>query len=230
MKAKWSISKEGAFVCEAEDLERLTRLLDSEVGELSWEIACADGVTRSGENVATLLEFDNTPNRKIQGLRLHAGGYVGQRSASVQLGGRFDELDASIEGPPEFVDQLRPALESQLSGLRVWYGRVTGIDFYLASLFLLILLWVTMRLAFLFGFIESSNEPPATSRRAQVIVVTAIAGISLIPWGLSKIRDRLFPRATFAIGQGKRRHENLEKVRWGVIIAFGVSLAAGLAY
>ena len=215
MKAKWSISKEGAFVCEAEDLERLTRLLDSEVGELSWEIACADGVTRSGENVATLLEFDNAPNRKIQGLRLHAGGYVGQRSASVaggyvgqrsasvQLGGRFDELDASIEGPPEFVDQLRPALESQLSGLRVWYGRVTGIDFYLASLFLLILLWVTMRLAFLFGFIESSNEPPATSRRAQVIVVTAIAGISLIPWGLSKIRDRLFPRATFAIGQGK---------------------------
>ena len=230
MKAKWSISKEGAFVCEAEDLERLTRLLDSEVGELSWEIACADGVTRSGENVATLLEFDNAPNRKIQRLRLHAGGYLGQRSASVQLGGRFDVLDASIEGPAEFVNQLRPALESQLSGLRVWYGRVTGIDFHLATLFLLILLALTMYLAFLFGFIESSNEPPLTSRRAQVIVVTAIAGISVLPWGLSKIRDRLFPRATFAIGQGKRRHENLEKVRWGVIIAFGVSLAAGLAY
>ena len=155
---------------------------------------------------------------------------MGQRSASVELGGRFDVLDASIEGPAEFVNQLRPALESQLSGLRVWYGRVTGIDFHLASIFLLILLALTMYLAFLFGFIESSNEPPITSRRAQVIVVTTIAGISVLPWGLSKIRDRLFPRATFAIGQGKRRHENLEKVRWGVIIAFGVSLAAGLAY
>ena len=228
MKAKWTISKAGAVVCEAEDLERLIRLLDSEVGELPWEIVCADGVTRSGKNVATLLEFDNAPNRKIQRLRIRAGGYVAERNASVQLGGPLDVLDATIEGPSEFVDQLRPALESQLSGLRVWYGSLTGVNFFIVSMILLMLLLVTVFIAEVFGFTQSSNEPPEPSRGAQVFVVTLLAGISVIPWGLNKIRDRLFPCVSFAIGQGKRRHEFLEKVRWGVIVAFGVSLSAGV--
>ena len=226
VKAKWSISKDGAFVCEAEDLERLTRLLELEVGEISWEIACADGVTRSGDNVAMLLEFDNAPNRKIQRLRLHAGGYVAERSASVQLGGSLDVLHVSIDGPAEVVDQLRPALESQLSGLRVWYGRVADFDFLGASMLFLFLLGGTLFLAVV--LLESSNESAETSRRPQAIFITVIVGIPVIAWGLNKIRDRLFPRVTFAIGQGKRRHEHLEKVRWGVIVAFGVSLSAGL--
>ena len=35
MQGSWSVFKDGAFVCEAEDLERLTKLLESHVGEVS---------------------------------------------------------------------------------------------------------------------------------------------------------------------------------------------------
>ena len=54
MQASWHVSKDEAFVCEAEDLERLTKLFKSRVGEVSWEIVCADGIDRSGEGVHSI--------------------------------------------------------------------------------------------------------------------------------------------------------------------------------
>ena len=224
MQASWRVSKDEAFVCEAEDLERLTKLLKSRVGEVSWEIVCADGIDRSSEDLTALLEFDNAPNRTIQRLHLRAWGNNAQCSASVRLGGLFNALDASIDGPIEFVEQLRSALESQLYGLRAWYARVARMDF----VGLLLLFWVCTGIV-LANLVDSSNESSGLTVRGKVLLFfTATLGVMVIGWGLNGIRKRLFPRVTFAIGQGKRRHGNLEKIRWGVFIAFGVSLLAGL--
>ena len=227
MQASWRVSKDEAFVCEAEDLERLTKLLKSRVGEVSWEIVCADGIDRSGEGLTALLEFDNAPNRTIQRLHLRAWGNNAQCSASVRLGGVFNALDASIDGPIEFVEQLRSALESQLYGLRAWYARVARMDF----VGLLLPFWVCtgIVLAIAFDLVDSSNESSGLTARGKLrLFFTATLGVMVIGWGLNGIRKRLFPRVTFAIGQGKRRYGNLEKIRWGVFIAFGVSLLAGL--
>ena len=228
MQASWSVSKDGAFVCEADDLERLTKLLESHVGEVSWEIACADGIDRSGQDLTALLDFDNAPNRRIQRLRLRARGNNAQCSASVRLGCLFNVLDVSIDGPVEFVEQLRPALESQLYGLRAWYDPLARMDFVQVVFLLLLAAVLVATLAVAFDLIDSSNESPGPTARGQARLYMAIGGAAVVGWGLNKIRERLFPPVTFAIGQGKRRHENLEQIRWGVIVAFAVSLLAGL--
>ena len=231
MRASWSISKNDAFVCEAEDLRRLIKLLESHASEVSWKIVCTDGIDRSGEDLAALLEFDNAPNRRIQRLHLRACSNDTQCSAYVWLGGSFNVLEASIDGSIEFVDQLRPALESQLYGLRAWYTRIARTDFVKVSFLLLFSVSIVFFLLVAFGFVEGSNESPEptepTAKRGFALAVTVVWGGLVVGWGLNKIRERLFPPVTFAMGQGKRRHEILEKVRWSVTFT-GVTLLAGL--
>ena len=143
MQASWSVSKNGAFICEADDLERLTKLLESHVGEVSWEIACADGIDRRGQDLTALLEFDNAPNRRIQRLRLRAHGKNAQCSASVQLGDLFNVLDVSIDGPVEFMEQLRRRLNHRCMGSVHGYDGVARTDF--VNVVLLVLLSVFSR-------------------------------------------------------------------------------------
>ena len=79
-----------------------------------------------------------------------------------------------------------------------------------------------------FDLIDSGDESSGPTPRGTALVYTVIGGAIVVGWGLNRIRERLCPPVTFAMGQGKRRHENFEKIRWGVIVAFTVSLSAGL--
>ena len=232
MLASSTISKCQAFVCDDEDLRRLIQLLESRVGPVSWTILCSDGIDRTGDDIEELLDFDNAPNRRIQHLRLRAHDAEDRCSAAVSLGGRGNVIEASIEGSTGFVDQLHPVLESHLSGLREWYTRVARADFVVLLLLFPAFVWGGSVLLRAFGFIGVSNEFPEPleiqRERASAILITGFIGVVAAGWGLNKIREKLFPLVTFAIGQGKRSYETLEKVRWGVIVALGVSLGAGL--
>ncbi len=48
------------------------------------------------------------------------------------------------------------------------------------------------------------------------------------PFFFNKLREKFFPIATFAIGQGKERYELEEKIRWSIIVALVVSVLASL--
>ena len=232
MQASWHVSKDEAFVCEAEDLERLTKLFKSRVGEVSWEIVCADGIDRSGEDLTALLEFDNAPNRTIQRLRLRAWGNNAQCSASVRLGGLFNALDASIDGPIEFVEQLRPALESQLYGLRAWYARVARMDF----VGLLLLFWVCtgIVLAIAFDPVDSSNESSGLTARGELLLFsTATLGVMVIGWRLKQDSQTTISTRHVRDWPGETTPRKLRKNSvgcdyrvWSIVI--GGSIAAGL--
>jgi len=61
--------------------------------------------------------------------------------------------------------------------------------------------------------------------------ILAIVGPTLLFFAgvvVDHFRGRIFPMATFEIGQGSGRHSTLEAVRWTVVIGFLVSIAAGL--
>ena len=54
------------------------------------------------------------------------------------------------------------------------------------------------------------------------------AYLSRLFFGFDKLRDSVFPGGVFTIGQGESRFKDKERFQWGVIIAFAVSLVAGL--
>ncbi|MGH8544552.1 MAG: hypothetical protein ACREX3_13180 [Gammaproteobacteria bacterium] len=228
MQASRRISKGDAFVCEADEVQRLAKLLESRVGDVSWEIGCADGIDRKGHNLEELLAFDNAPACRIEQLFLSARAKGGERTASIRLGGAYSTIEASTDGPAEFVEQLSTSLESHLSGLRTWYARVARLDFVNIGFLLLFSIFTVAILAVALGFSGTSDESTGSTARGQALVYTMIGGVIAVGWILNKLREELFPSVTFAVGQGKRRYETLQKTRWSVIVGFGISLLAGL--
>ena len=132
-----------------------------------------------------------------------------------------------------------------IAGMRPWYAAITYIKFMVT-------------IAFVFGFISSLWISPVILREIMEFRGTPISDnigedtdltsellhsilylspINLILWGivlflsrsfLNNLYTYLFPRSIFTIGQGKSRFKQQQKVLWGVIIAFFVSLAAGV--
>lgn len=90
----------------------------------------------------------------------------------------------------------------------------------------------------LFGYLvlavmagEAGPARPHTFSEALPIVGLLIGVLGVLTtatWGLNRLRDLYFPVATFAIGQGARRHQLRETIRWVVVVGFLVSLAASV--
>ena len=198
-------------------------MLESCEGKVSWTAQCADHTERSGTGIHELLDFDNVASRKIEDLNITAHNYSHPRdehfSVGISIHGSYDPagrgvLRADVDGPTEFVDRNRRELEHWLRGLRAWYWPATRVNILtvmIAVFVITITYGVVFDTAQFFGLIEGTTTP---NTPAPLGVLIAAVGIFLaFVWGVIKIRERIFPNATFAIGQGTERYERLEYVR-----------------
>ena len=78
-------------------------------------------------------------------------------------------------------------------------------------------------------WLPRSNSPPSDFEigKGKAIASLFISGTLLCLWVIHRLRGFLFPKGFFTIGQGVSQFNLLEKIRWGVIIGFFVSFAAG---
>ena len=89
---------------------------------------------------------------------------------------------------------------------------------------MIIFLWIRSALGYKIGEIGLINF-----LRDVMPIQLAAAIVFVVLWFLlKKPYNYLFPQASFLIGQGEARFTHKQKVLWSVIIAFLVSLAAGL--
>lgn len=69
---------------------------------------------------------------------------------------------------------------------------------------------------------------PKASALAQLIIYGSIAVVVAAGWALNRFNRRVFPLASFLIGQERRRFETWEKVRWTVVVGLGVAVLGSL--
>ena len=219
MKAKWNISNNDAFVCSAEDIKRIARLLESLEGRITWTMECADHVERSGNgpDLENLLDFDNAPSHSIQSVDINTRSHYNvpedqQFNVSVRLGSRvFSVLSVSIDGHIDLVERVRSSLESALRGLRAWYWRFASINVYLSWMIVSLMILLVVSLALVLGVVDttSSADSITSDQVARMIGLTVTFSLVVVAvlWTFDRLRERLFPRVAFTIGQGKQRHE-----------------------
>ena len=228
MQGSRTISEDVAFACEHDDLERLANLLATRVGPMSWKLEWSDRIDRQGDDLAKLLEFVNSSRQEVRDIQLWARSEDRERHVSIGLGRGFSNIYTSIEGPVEFVQQFSAVLEAQLSGFRPWYARVARLDFVDVGFGILFSLFAVVVLLTALGLVGTDDRSSDPTARGQALLYTVIGVVVVIGWLLNKARERRFPMTTFALGQGKRRYQTLEKVRWTVVVGFIVSVGAGV--
>ena len=225
MNAHYSDTLQYAFVAGDSELKKLVELLQDRIGKVKIRANCADGIDREFETVNNLIAYDNPKSKAIRRVYLTTTSDDYSTSAVISLhGSRERGVLIEISGSEEFVFLCRESIQDIIAGMRPWYDGVCRVNF--AYLFLPIFAIIFFQLV----IIGSKMELDSKKEKIFLGIVPILLNIVLLPLMFvgNKLRDYIFPRAVFTIGQGKSRFEDKERLRWGVVIGFGVSFAAGI--
>jgi hypothetical protein len=215
MNATWSDSNDSAFVLGSEEIRKLEGLL-KRIGPITLSAECADNVNRPFANVQDLLAFENDLKREILSLEIAARTSPPERTRSedrtisVRVSFSKDTYARTrfwASGPEEEVLKFRDAAIPILDGIRPWFSSVAGerrrMNLVLTSCVLVGL------------------SPYARGFSVDVFIaaiVLLLLSIFILP--------RFFPRGTFLIGQGSKRNDFSDKVRYAVSVSTPLSLMA----
>ena len=233
MDVHYSDHLEHVFVVSPDHLKKLVELLQNRIGKVNISADCIDKIQRKFNTVKDLIAYENSKSKRIHRLHLDARSDDYSKSARIVFGSSFlpeSGVSINIDGREDVVSRLKEKVLDVLSGMRPWYNWIAranlvaifGIGYF--TLFFIFLISI------LFEWIPVSDSPTSTFSKAKETAMRYLffLVVSVGLWGLHKLRSFLFPKLTFTIGQEESRFRLLEKIRWGVVITFGVSLAASL--
>jgi hypothetical protein len=227
-------SLEIAFVVSASDLEQLENIL-REIGDtFEYQVRFSDGHTLQYHDIADVLKQQNSQTRSIVSVIAGVTG-PGKRSAYVVLkDGKsshtsyqpfnnrsvsLPSIEYTVNGTQKDAIYVGDKLDEWTAGIRQWYSVFDRslMQFLLAAIIIFGPIWLWNNASpYLFpsGFIKSHNW---------------VEGVTVIGiWVAVFLTFKLFPRATFAVGQGVQRHQFTTYLRNSVLGAFLLSTLASL--
>lgn len=223
-----------AFLVEGDHLRQLDNVL-REVGDsLEYQVRFSDGHALQYHDIDEVLRLPNSNARSIVSLIAGATGR-GKQSAYVVLKetdfhASFSVLgenttstpsvEYTVNGSQKNVIFIGDKLDEWIAGIRQWYSVFHhGIpSLVLVAIVIAGPIWLWNNASqhlFSAQFLKSHDW----------LQGAVVVGLWISIYWLFK----LFPRATFAIGQGARRHQFFLYLRNGVIGAFVLSVLASLA-
>lgn len=210
-------------------MRQIWDLFQSHIGTVVCSGECADGIERAFSSAGAVLRFNNATQKQIIGMVFEARSKDRENFANLEFSeNNRAPVSVRISGSEEVVARLKDAVEDVIYGMKPWYSRVTRLDFsYVAlAMFMPLLLFLQ---AYSHGKrIKSETIGEAISEAVVSIIFVAIILVSV--WLMNKLRQRLFPIGSFALGQGKDRYAFDEKVRWafvGVAVPLIIALISG---
>lgn len=239
MNVHYSKDLSHAFVVSSDSLKKLVELLQNGVGKVDIRADCTDDLSRKFKTLKHLLAYENPEAKAIRRIYLSSHSDDYKKSASISfLDYPTRGISIDFTGREDVVSRLKDKTLDIIEGMVPSYDVMHRINFANAAYIVFVIVIVGFVWTFLF-FLHihvMSKWVPVSKINEDIInfqesirypVYVSLIITLLISIFLPKFLKSLFPRAVFTIGQGKSRFEHQQKVRWGVIIAFFVSLAAG---
>lgn len=220
-----------AIVVDADSLQRLWNHVDAFAAPASATISCSDGIERKFDTLEKLLKYEDPARASIRTVELYGRTRNPERSITITVGRPYGaRAAASIRGEEDDASTMKARIMDTFSGMCAWYSPAATMDLYIVWMVVFVTIMLVLQL------MAPSETPPRPGRsfseavRVLAYVVPIIGSIVLIVFGIAKLRARYFPLVSFVLGQGVRRHQVNEQVRWTVIVGFFVGLAASIVY
>ena len=237
MNAHYSSQLKQAFVVGVSELQKLVGLLQDRIGKVSILAKCADDLSREFKTVEDLIAYENPKSKEIFHIHLSARSDDYSKAANIYFFGSWGSISIDCTGDEDVVSKFKEETLDVIAGMRPWYDMIHQIKFASAALIIFLILFVIfipvpfLEMAVKFKWLSLSE-----TKEKNFDLFVSVRNVMYIPkalfltifFGFNKFRDFFFPPSVFTIGQGESRFKDKERVQWCVIIAFFVSLAAGL--
>ena len=239
MKTSVNTRREHAFVVRLADLQKLWKLLEDRIGTVKTSLKCSDDIEREFDDLEELISYDNSPAKEAIELSIKSRTKDWQKSATIDFSHKEwsgSSIHIQIETSEQECLEVKDKIFDVLDGTKPWYSFLARADSFRLFEFLLLTSLVVsgyFSLSRLLGMSVTSKEIALGNfiHLFNLMVVLGIIGGAIMIFTakrLNKLRSWIFPVSCFAFGQGEQRYETKEKARWGIIIAFLVSLAASM--
>lgn len=219
-----------AFLVDGERLRRLDRLLEEKVlakeqpsyqdasKRPNYRVDFSDGSNLATTSVDEILDDPNSRQRRITAITINTP-YTNRR-LRARISFRPYNFGSSIEyevsGDTASVLGLADELDQRLQGFRQPYSPILRVNFFLlaAAYFVILYLYAAT--------VSAMTDAPDTAASLRevlfswLLVFGPFVAAALLQW----LRSRLFPVATFAIGQGLARNKTLNF--WRVVVIVGL--------
>lgn len=230
MEAHLRTEREHPFVLTEADLNKIWKALEKDIGTVSAEINFTDSIERKVETFDDLISFENSMNKKINKIEIYGRSGTNDNRARVLFSdSRYRHIEISATGEDKAITSFGDSINEIIDGLKPWYAIISKLDFFYIIGFVC---WIAFMLLDIMTPDVANDKTVELDQGIKIILTMLgiIAAIALSIWGLNRLRSVYFPFASFAVGQGLERHRVQENVRWGVVIAFIVSLSASTVF
>lgn len=215
-----------AFVADAELLRRLQVVLAEVSKALEYTVKYSDGTTVHYPDIEDVINQPNAKPHSIVAVTAAVEESNGQSGYVIlrAMPSSSPSVEYTINGSQRNVIYFADQLDDWIAALRQWFsffrsnlgGGLIGIGALFGPMLLVLV-----------GFAHFFPE----LARGSTVKLSVFVGllISLVPLYVIEVWIfMLFPRATFAIGQGAKRHQLFVYLRYGVLGAFVLSIIASL--
>lgn len=222
-----------AFVIGSPELQEVVALFEKHIGKVDVRVKCSDDFSRDFDTLKELIAYRNPKSKEIRRIHLTARSDDHKKSAAIAfVDSTWSGILIDFKGPEDTVFILKEETLDIIAGIRPWYNVISNFKAHMAISFILGIIlgiinvfWIQSALGYK---IEDMSFITFLRKVMPInIMITGIIFVTLYAF-LRKPYKYLFPQAVFLIGQGESRFKHQQKVSWGVIIAFLVSLTAGL--
>lgn len=233
MKESISEKRNHASLVRSEQLEKLWMHLAEHVGTVIATAECADNVEREFDDLKELLKYENAKARRIVDFSVKSGSYS-RKYVNIRFSSE-NGIQIEIKAQGRVDAELKEKIYDILADVKPWYAflapRVFPSDRIVSDLIYL-LIGVGVYIGLLIVLSEIAVRLVSldrASKSTQELFAVSLLGVTaFFMWVLNRLRVHIFPLCCFALGQGERRYEISERVRWGFIFVLLGSLVSVL--
>jgi len=208
-----------AFVLDAKSLEQLATILSEAALYLQYTITFADGTTVRYPVVKEVIEQPNPTNNAIVSLIAGTPTEEAQSCYIVFRSKPAPTLEYTINGPQERVVYLSHKFDQWIETIRQGYSIL-----YRPAVAWLILAVAIYSPIFLWDHVVSHFllNVPATGSWVKSLFSLGLWAFWIL------VATTLLPKATFALGQGARRHQTIKNIRASLSYTIPLAIAGSL--
>jgi len=207
-----------AFVVNAKLLGDLAAILGETANQLEYTAKFSDGTSVRYTKIEEVIGQPNSGKRSIVSL-IAGPAERTAKSAFVNLSNKpyTTSLEYTINGTQRDVIYFADKLDDWVATIRQWYSPLffwSGLIPFVLGVFL----------PFCVAILAAKLHPYISVGKGIALIVVAI-----IATGIAELCIfRLFPRGTFAIGHGEKRHQFFTYARNTVLVGLALSVIGGV--
>jgi len=207
-----------AFVVNAELLSGLAAILGETANQMEYTAKFSDGTSVRYSKIEEIIGQPNSGKRSIVSLIAGTAERTA-KSAFVNLSNKpyTTSLEYTINGTQRDVIYFADKLDDWVAAIRQWYSPLFFGDGVIS-------LVLGISLPVCAAILAAWLHPYISPGKGIALIIVALTATGIAELYIF----RLFPRGTFAIGHGEKRHRFLSYVRNTVLVGLAVSVIGGV--